>query len=96
MGMRHHPLRIQRETEYYNADQLVMTQDTALNALNWAAWAYSRVEHINFFGGEPTLNPDIIELVCDYARYLHRRSVLSLPPSFGITTNGYALAERMI
>lgn len=81
---------------YYNKPGLMMTKDTAFNAINQAARAYSRIEHINFFGGEPTLNPEIIELACEYVRYLHGRGVLTNLPTFGITTNGYVLNDRML
>jgi uncharacterized protein len=73
-----------------------MTRQTALNALNQAARTYSHIEHINFFGGEPTLNGDIIEVVCEYARYLHAQGLLKNLPTFGITTNGYVLDDRML
>lgn len=81
---------------YYNVNGLMMTRKTALNALTWASRVYSRIEHINFFGGEPTLNPEIIEIVCEYARYLHTQGILSHLPSFGITTNGYVINDRML
>ncbi|BBO18078.1 sulfatase maturation enzyme AslB [Candidatus Brocadia pituitae] len=81
---------------YYNMNGLMMTKETALNAINWAVRVYSRIEHINFFGGEPTLNRDIIEVVCEYVRYLHTQGILAYVPSFGITTNGYAIDDRML
>jgi uncharacterized protein len=74
----------------------MMTRETALKALNYAARSYSRIEHINFFGGEATLNGNIIELICEYVHYLHEKGVLLNTPSFGITTNGYAISDRMM
>jgi uncharacterized protein len=81
---------------YYNKSGLIMTRETVLAALNQAARAYSRIEHINFFGGEPTLNCDVIEIACEYARYLYQRGSFSHMPTFGITTNGYVLTDRML
>jgi uncharacterized protein len=81
---------------YYNKPGLMMSKETAMNSINQAARAYSRIEHINFFGGEPTLNRDIIELTCEYVRYLNAQGVMTYMPTFGITTNGYALSERML
>lgn len=81
---------------YYNTNGMVMTRETVFAALTQAAHAYSRIEHINFFGGEPTLNCDVIEVACEYTRYLYERGDLSHMPTFGITTNGYALSERVL
>ncbi len=81
---------------YYGKQGEVMDDATALSALNWASRAYSRIAHISFFGGEPTLNAPVIGLVCEYARFLHRKRVLDLLPSFGVTTNGYALRREVL
>lgn len=74
----------------------MMTRETAFAALNQAARAYSRIERINFFGGEPTSNPEVIEVACEYVRFLHERGNIRNMPTFGITTNGYSLTEGMI
>jgi uncharacterized protein len=81
---------------YYNRGGLMMSRETAFNALNRAASTFSRILHLNFFGGEPTLNADLIEVICEYVFYLHGRGLISDVPSFGITTNAYALDERVI
>lgn len=75
---------------YYTCG-ILMDKDTALNAVNFLSKRFSVIEHINFFGGEPTLNQPIIELVCEYFIYLHDRGVLPYLPRFGLTTNGYAI-----
>lgn len=81
---------------YYNANGLMMTKETAFNAINKAVRSYSHIGHINFFGGEPTLNREIIEIVCEYVFFLYKRGVLKYLPSFGITTNGFALSDKML
>ena len=60
----------------------MMTPETVFAALNQASRAYSRIEHINFFGGEPTLNPEIIKIACDYTMFLFRNGSLTHLPSF--------------
>jgi len=80
---------------YYNTDGLVMDPETAMRSVDRAAEGYSRIHHINFFGGEPTQNLKTIELVCEYVRFLHQRGDLRHMPSFGITTNGYRLSDRV-
>jgi uncharacterized protein len=81
---------------YYNRNGLMMTPETVFAALNQAARAYSRIEHINFFGGEPTLNAEVIKIACDYTEFLFRNGRLTHLPSFGITTNGHALSESVL
>jgi len=81
---------------YYNKNGLMMTPETVFAALNQAARAYSRIEHINFFGGEPTLNTEVIKIACDYTEFLFRNGTLTHLPSFGITTNGTTLSESVL
>ena len=66
-----------------------MNRDTALQAINYVTRNFSAVDHVNFFGGEPSMNPEVIATVCDYFRFLVSRGVIRLPPRFGVTTNGY-------
>jgi uncharacterized protein len=80
---------------YYTNGGL-MDRDTALNAVNFVSRNFSAIELVNFFGGEPTLNPDIIEQVCEYFFYLHARGILPYLPQFGLTTNGYNISSRML
>lgn len=79
---------------YYTSGKL-MNKNTALNAINFVSRNFSRIEHVNFFGGEPTMNQSIIELICEYFIYLHSRGILSYLPHFGLTTNGYAISAHM-
>ncbi|MFX1582129.1 MAG: radical SAM protein [Promethearchaeota archaeon] len=79
---------------YYTSGQM-MTKETAFNAINFASRNFSNIEHVNFFGGEPTMNEPIIRLVCEYFIYLHNQGILSHLPSFGLTTNGYDISELM-
>jgi uncharacterized protein len=80
---------------YYNKPGLLMESDVAFAALNRALRAYSRIEHINFFGGEPTLNYHVIDLACGYLQYLYNKGDIDYLPSFGVTTSGYAIPEAM-
>jgi uncharacterized protein len=80
---------------YYTSGML-MDRNTALSAVNYVARNFSSMERLNFFGGEPTLNEPIIELVCEYTAYLHSRGVLSSLPRFGLTTNAYAISSQML
>lgn len=79
----------------YNTGGILMAPDTALAAINFFTARYDTIAHINFFGGEPTLNANTIELVCDYTAYLHSAGVVSRLPSFGLTTSGFRLSKRI-
>ena len=79
----------------YYTQGILMDKNTALNAVNFAFRNFSHIEHVNFFGGEPTLNPQIMELVCEYFIYLNTQGVLTYLPRFGLTTNGYIISGRV-
>ena len=72
-----------------------MDEKAALNAVNYAIRTYSHIGLVNFFGGEPTLNEKIIDMVCAYFRYLHSRGEIPYVPRFGMTTNCHVLSRRM-
>ena len=80
----------------YYTPGMLMDKYTALNAINSMSRIASGIEHLNFFGGEPTLNESIIEMVCEYSFYLHARGILPYLPRFGLTTNGKFLSSRML
>lgn len=83
------------EGEYYTGGRL-MDKSTAINAVAFVFSNFDYIHHINFFGGEPTLNEPIIELIYKYVKLLQSKGVISYFPSFGITTNGYILSDKML
>jgi len=80
---------------YYTAG-MMMSKKTALNAVNFAIRKFSIIDHVNFFGGEPTLNLPLIELVCEYFIHLRKKEVIPYLPQFGLTTNGYLLPTQLL
>ncbi len=80
---------------YYTSGML-MDRNTALNSVNFTRRSFSKVELLNFFGGEPTLNEEAIELTCEYFLYLRSKEIIPYLPRFGLTTNGYVLSNRML
>ncbi|MCP4118501.1 MAG: radical SAM protein [Desulfobacteraceae bacterium] len=80
----------------YNTGPMMMDRRTALGAVNAMTRKFSGIQLVNFFGGEPTLNQEIIELVCEYFLYLRSRSVIRWTPRFGLTTNGYFMSDLML
>jgi len=79
----------------YYTNGMLMDKRTAFNSVNFAYRNFSAIELINFFGGEPTLNEEIIELVCEFCIYLHAKGMMPYLPRFGLTTNGYIISSRM-
>lgn len=80
---------------YYTQGEL-MGENTALNAITFAFSNFASIDHINFFGGEPTLNEKIIELIYKYVKCLYTRGLISHVPQFGITTNCYFISDHML
>jgi uncharacterized protein len=80
---------------YYTHGEL-MNKDTAINAIAFSFSRFSHIHHINFFGGEPTLNENVIELIYKYIEHLYTSGFISYFPSFGITTNCYILSNHML
>ncbi|MCU0573762.1 MAG: radical SAM protein [Syntrophobacteraceae bacterium] len=70
-----------------------MSEETARKAVDWYG-SFNRDEfHIGFYGGEPLLHFDLMARTVEYARN-------SLEPkgklSFGLTTNGSLLTDRVV
>jgi uncharacterized protein len=79
----------------YYTPGMLMDRRTALEAVNFATRNFSVIEHVNFFGGEPTLNQQVIQMVCEYFIYLKAQGILTYLPRFGLTTNGYSISSQM-
>ena len=73
-----------------------MDKDTAFRAINFISHNFDGIDHVAFFGGEPTLNVPIVELICRYIEYLHGKEVLPYIPHFSLTTNAYVLNRRLL
>ncbi len=60
----------------------------AFQALDNILSFYHIIENIQFFGGEPLLNPDLIETVVTFFKEKHQNGEIPMMPYFGVTTNG--------
>ena len=81
---------------YYSQRRLCMRPETALQSLNWAAREFPLIRHLSFFGGEPTMNTEVVQLACEYSRFLVGKGLLAAQPTLGLTTNGYILDEPFL
>lgn len=81
--------------KYYGYDKL-MDKNTVVDTINFVADNFSEVNHVNFFGGEPTLNLPIIRLFCNSFFELYSQGIISSLPTFGLTTNGYVISNDLL
>ena len=61
---------------------------TAFFAINWVMQSFGGIENIQFFGGEPLLNPLLIIEVCEYFKALRDSKKIKEMPEFSMVTNG--------
>ena len=75
----------------YHAPSSLMPPEMAVNIVERCLTFYPLIRSLQFFGGEPLLNPDAIEAVCEHLtqRFGQRR------PKLVATTNGTILDDRI-
>jgi uncharacterized protein len=73
---------------------VAMSKDTAQTALDKFNSAFSEIGSVMFIGGEPTLNSEVIDFVCEYATALSARRNQPAP-KFSIVTNGVRITDEM-
>ncbi len=72
----------------YKQKRGLMTQQTASQFIDFCVETFEKVENIVFFGGEPFLNPHIIEYVCSEFKRRYEEGKIDYIPYFGAITNG--------
>ena len=72
----------------YGRTRRAMSPRTAFTAIDWAVAAFGGVKSVQFFGGEPLLNPRLIFQTCEYFKALHAAGRLKALPRFALVTNG--------
>jgi uncharacterized protein len=75
----------------YGEDRAFMDKHTATAAINYFYNIFDKINIIQFFGGEPFLNPKIIEHVCS-----HALDVAGKVPKFSIVSNGTIISPAII
>jgi uncharacterized protein len=79
----------------YQSGRRLMTRETALKALDFLAQNSGRHEiEVDFFGGEPMLNMDVVQAAIVYGREIEKSTGKKL--HFTITTNGTLLNKEWI
>lgn len=80
----------------YNQERKLMNEKTANDFIDFFTKRFDIIENIVFFGGEPLMNLDIIEIICDKFKSLKLSGKLQELPTFGIITNGTILNSRVL
>lgn len=65
-----------------------MPPATAFHAVHWVLKAFRGIRQVQFFGGEPLLNPRLIVEICEYFQALEKSGSLEKAPRFSLVTNG--------
>lgn len=81
---------------HYMADPGMMSEQTALRAVELFYSRYSYIREIKFFGGEPTLNQSVIQSVCKYVNQMHAAGKIKKKPVFRLLTNGTIMNNTLI
>ncbi|WP_040327639.1 radical SAM/SPASM domain-containing protein [Clostridium ihumii] len=85
------------EGTYGNSISHMVPEDAInyLNALIIGQGIYS-IEEILFFGGEPSIYPKTIKIICDLVLKLYETKVLDIMPEFYMVTNCTYITEELI
>ncbi len=74
----------------YNMKRDLMTEETVIEALEKMYAIYPKINLVNFFGGEPSMNFDVIKAACKYIREHKKDSHV------GMVTNGTFAGEELV
>ena len=73
-----------------------MSLETAKAFVNFCVKEFDRVCRIVFFGGEPMLNINAMETICNSFKQYRKERKISYIPSFILVTNGTILNDRLM
>lgn len=80
----------------YGQTRNLMTEETAKCFVDFCINEFEQIKKIVFFGGEPMLNVQIMEIICNRFRYYKEKNVITYVPKFVIITNGTVLTPSII
>lgn len=78
----------------YCSEEGIMSIDIAKATLDTFLKRYRNIKIIQFFGGEPTFNLDVVEFVCKYFEEKYQRNEIDFIPTYGTITNGTNVTDR--
>lgn len=80
----------------YNLKRGLMSYATADSFISFCTKTFKTIENIVFFGGEPLLNYEIIDYICNQFKILYSQSKVQKIPTFGIITNGTLMNKKIL
>jgi uncharacterized protein len=80
----------------YNLSRNLMSIETAQSFIDFCAQHFDSIGTIAFFGGEPLMNIDVMEYICDTMSEHTEQGKIKQRPDFGIITNGTIINGRLI
>ena len=80
----------------YNLPNSLMSKETAFKTLDRFYEIFDEIKQLQFFGGEPLLNPGLIDAVCAEITRRHKNGTISSVPSFGVVTNGTLASDECL
>jgi uncharacterized protein len=80
----------------YKLPENLMTMETASQFVDFCITNFDKIETIAFFGGEPLLNPKIINYICETFDNLYKTNQITFIPEFGIITNGTIINDEIL
>lgn len=80
----------------YHSNENMMTIDVAKKALDLFYSKYDKISSIKFIGGEPAMNMDVVELICQYHQKKVDLKEIKKLPEFIFVTNGTIFNEQLV
>ena len=81
---------------HYGGERILMAANTAEMFVDFCVKEFDKINRIVFFGGEPLLNPKIIDIICARFKQYKAQNKISYIPLFVIVTNGTVLSDEII
>lgn len=72
----------------YGQKKALMNEVTVIKTIDYFYGIYEEINNIQFFGGEPLVNPEMIEVACQYILTKYKNKEIEKLPVFSIVTNG--------
>lgn len=80
----------------YNQDRGLMSINTSDKFVDFCANNFDSIGNIVFFGGEPLLNPEIIDFICRKFHEYKKTGIINYLPQFGMITNGTIINKNIL
>lgn len=81
---------------HYKNDRGLMTRETANDFVDFCIREFKQVRNIVFFGGEPFINPSVIQYVCQMFVSSYEKGKIDYLPQFGAITNGIIMSPQVM